>query len=229
MAREADFVLERLLQSVLWSACLSIVRIISAWITAKKYLIGSGSAGALIAVRRAHSPQHHVTLPPVHAGRVQRQHSTAIDFFWLSESDKASIAEQEADFSANYGHLGYGYSNKFQTLRSEHFPQLSGGVVYLDHAAATLYSAEQLLSANAELSKHLFANPHTQLGAELDSTATAIEQLRQMTLSMLNASADEYEVSDGALGPRKHWDMSPLHQLIDLAQHVWVCHEEIMQ
>lgn len=77
--------------------------------------------------------------------------------------------------------------------RRDQFPQLSG-ITYLDHAAATLCSRQQLEEAQSEQLQLLLANPHSQLPAGLDHSAVAIEQLRLMTLNMLNAPPDQYEV-----------------------------------
>eukprot|EP00775_Hariotina_reticulata_P009146 gene9146-9314_t len=95
-------------------------------------------------------------------------------------------------FVQQYSHLGYGYTGRIDELRATQFPQLQN-VTYLDHAAATLYSLQQLADATQELSQHLFANPHSQLGHDVDHTSSAIDNLRALTLQMLKAPAEEYE------------------------------------
>jgi hypothetical protein len=116
--------------------------------------------------------------------------------FWVDATEQHSIAEQRVTFEQQFNSLGYAsYSvpGGLQELRSSNFPQLQD-LTYLDHAAATLYSVQQLAAAHAELSQQLFANPHSQLGSGLDATPAAVDRLRLLTLRMLNAPADEYEV-----------------------------------
>jgi hypothetical protein len=117
--------------------------------------------------------------------------------FWVDATEQHAIVEQRATFEQGFNSLGYAnytVPGGLQELRSSQFPQLQG-LTYLDHAAATLYSVQQLAAAHAELSQQLFANPHSQLGSGLDATPAAVDQLRLLTLRMLNAPADEYEVS----------------------------------
>jgi hypothetical protein len=87
---------------------------------------------------------------------------------------------------------GYGYGGRLSALRDQ-FPQLAG-LTYLDHAAATLYAEPQIRAAADELVGALFANPHSQLDGALDASCTAVQQLRLLTLGMLNAPPEEYEV-----------------------------------
>jgi hypothetical protein len=127
--------------------------------------------------------------------QLSASHETARPF-WVDATEQLAIAEQRATFEQRFNSLGYAsyaVPGGLQELRCSHFPQLQG-LTYLDHAAATLYSVQQLAAAHTELSQQLFANPHSQLGSGLDATPAAVEQLRLLTLSMLNAPADEYEV-----------------------------------
>lgn len=105
--------------------------------------------------------------------------------------------QHDAELCRAYAPHGYGYGGAaaVQQLlsRRSQFPQLSG-ITYLDHAAATLCSREQLQEAHAEQMQHLLANPHSQLPPGLDHSSIATEELRLMTLGMLNAPAEEYEV-----------------------------------
>lgn len=102
---------------------------------------------------------------------------------------------EAAGFARAFAVHGYGYnsSTEFLSSRQAQFPQLSD-ITYLDHAAATLCSRQQLVETQAEQLQQLLANPHSQLPAGLDHSAVAIEELRLMTLHMLNAPAVEYEV-----------------------------------
>lgn len=103
-------------------------------------------------------------------------------------------AEAAAGFATAFAVHGYGYSStEFLPSRQAQFPQLSN-ITYLDHAAATLCSKQQLEETQAEQLQQLLANPHSQLPVGLDHSAVAIEELRLMTLHLLNAPAVEYEV-----------------------------------
>jgi hypothetical protein len=128
----------------------------------------------------------------------QTQPQKAADY-----SDEASIAthdsveQQEGVFAAAFAVHGYGYpqqpGSSLLLSRVDQFPQLAG-ITYLDHAAATLCSKQQLQDAHKEQLQHLLANPHSQLPPGLDLSAVAIDELRLLTLNMLNAPPDEYEV-----------------------------------
>lgn len=119
------------------------------------------------------------------------------------QSDEASIAtvdstkQQEAAFAAAFVVHGYGHcqqpGSSLLLSRGDQFPQLAG-ITYLDHAAATLCSKQQLQDAYEEQLQHLLANPHSQLPPGLDLSAVAIDELRLLTLNMMNAPPDEYEV-----------------------------------
>lgn len=119
------------------------------------------------------------------------------------QSDRATVGtvdhkkQQVAAFAAAFAAHGYGYcqqpGSSLLLSRGDQFPQLSG-VTYLDHAAATLCSKQQLQDAQEEQLQQLLANPHSQLPPGLDLSAVAIDELRLLTLNMLNAPADEYEV-----------------------------------
>jgi selenocysteine lyase/cysteine desulfurase len=113
-----------------------------------------------------------------------------------TKSVGSSHDAEAAGFSTAFAARGYGYSStcpQFLASRQAQFPQLSD-ITYLDHAAATLCSKQQLEETQAEQLQQLLANPHSQLPAGLDHSAVAIEELRLMTLHMLNAPAVEYEV-----------------------------------
>lgn len=114
----------------------------------------------------------------------------------------------EAEFASAYAQHGYGYgqgsSSTVLSERRSQFPQLSG-VTYLDHAAATLCSKQQLEEAHAEQLQQLMGNPHSQLPVGIDHSAVAIEELRLMTLNMLNAPADQYEVSIAVMHTSSSW------------------------
>jgi len=115
-----------------------------------------------------------------------------------SECHQYRSKQQATRFASAFALHGYGYCQPASSSQSVHyskteFPQLQD-ITYLDHAATTLASKQQLQEAQSELLQHLLANPHSQLPAGLDHSAVAIEELRLLTLNMLNAPADEYEV-----------------------------------
>jgi hypothetical protein len=164
------------------------------------FLIGlKPGSRAKQAPQAAKRDEHVGTTAAAPLGSVHQQ-STAVSpadsSFWLYNHEQTSIAKQRAAFEQQFHSLGYAcyaVPGGLQDWRSSQFPQLQN-LTYLDHAAATLYSVQQLAAAHAELSQQLFANPHSQLGSGLDATPAAVEQLRLLTLHMLNAPADEYEV-----------------------------------
>lgn len=103
-------------------------------------------------------------------------------------------------FLGPYSQHGYGYGGKLDALhKGDQFPQLRG-LVYLDHAAATPYTAGQVHASSSELTGRLFANPHSHLGP-WDATQEAVQELRTLTLEMCNASGRDYEVRSSILGP----------------------------
>lgn len=133
----------------------------------------------------------------------------------MVESDARGLATQRAAFDAAFDQLGYCGGAQLAARRASHFPQLAG-VTYLDHAAATLYSVQQLAAAQRELGGSLFCNPHSQLGGGLDASTAAIAQLRQLTLEMLRAPAHEYEVRTRMHArPRKTAHMHTCAQALD--------------
>lgn len=84
-------------------------------------------------------------------------------------------------------------------VRQEEFPALHHprrnpqGVVYLDHAGATLYARSQLTRYHARLQEGLFGNPHSK-GPVASPTGDAVEEARALVLSHFHASAEEWSV-----------------------------------
>ena len=84
-------------------------------------------------------------------------------------------------------------------LRHEDFPALyhprhnPQGVVYLDHAGATLYARSQLARCHARLQDNLFGNPHSQ-GPVAGATADSVEEARALVLEHFHASSEEWTV-----------------------------------
>lgn len=153
---------------------------------------------------------------PAQAGHLRQ--SSAAGFAPDTASTQSATADtkyvdatssHEAEFASAYAQHGYGYgygcgqgsSSTVLSERQSQFPQLSG-VTYLDHAAATLCSKRQLEEAHAEQLQQLMGNPHSQLPVGIDHSALAIEELRLMTLNILNAPAEQYEVSMAVMRTR---------------------------
>lgn len=87
----------------------------------------------------------------------------------------------------------YGYPNAPQNIdeiRATHFKRLSD-IVYLDHAAATLYSESQMEGIFKDLNSTLYGNPHSQSNCSL-TTSDIVGDARQQILSFFNASPKEY-------------------------------------
>lgn len=66
-------------------------------------------------------------------------------------------------------------------------------MTYLDHAGATLYSAGQLRAHCAELTSHLYGNPHSQCPSS-QHTSEAIEHARELVLHHFNVTSADYDV-----------------------------------
>lgn len=83
-------------------------------------------------------------------------------------------------------------------LRTQEFARL-GHTAYLDHAGTTLYSERQLQDAYADLAQHVLGNPHSN-----DGMAARIQEARRLTLQLLHAAEDTYEVifTSGATGAK---------------------------
>eukprot|EP01029_Cantina_marsupialis_P026837 TRINITY_DN730_c0_g1_i1.p1 TRINITY_DN730_c0_g1~~TRINITY_DN730_c0_g1_i1.p1 ORF type:complete len:766 (-),score=207.58 TRINITY_DN730_c0_g1_i1:448-2745(-) len=66
-------------------------------------------------------------------------------------------------------------------------------IVHLDHAAATVYTKDQLLECNNKLLECAFGNPHSQNEVG-HNTSREINQMRQRVLEFVNANPNEYSV-----------------------------------
>ncbi|KAM7251349.1 hypothetical protein ACFE04_023232 [Oxalis oulophora] len=112
------------------------------------------------------------------------------------------MEEEKEEFLNKFG-SDYGYPNapiSIDQLRSTHFNRLQanagagggGGVVYLDHAGATLYSDLQMEAVFKDLTSNLYGNPHSQSDSSL-STADIVREAREQVLSYCNASPKDYK------------------------------------
>lgn len=81
---------------------------------------------------------------------------------------------------------------------------LSSGVVYLDHAGATLYARSQLEDHVLDLSSSLYGNPHSQNPSSRLST-DAIDHVRDLVLEHFGTNSHEYDVifTSGCTGALK--------------------------
>ncbi|XP_030494154.2 molybdenum cofactor sulfurase isoform X2 [Cannabis sativa] len=87
----------------------------------------------------------------------------------------------------------YGYPNSPNTIdeiRATHFKRLDG-LVYLDHAGATLYSELQMEAIFKDLSSNVYGNPHSQSDSS-SATSDIVREARQQVLDFCKASPKEY-------------------------------------
>ncbi|KAF9678625.1 hypothetical protein SADUNF_Sadunf07G0054000 [Salix dunnii] len=101
----------------------------------------------------------------------------------------------KAEFLNEFG-SEYGYPNgpkSIDEIRATEFNRLDQkGIVYLDHAGATLYSELQMEAIFKDFSSNIYANPHSQSDSS-SATSDIIREVRQQVLDYCNASAKEYK------------------------------------
>ncbi|XP_043688948.1 molybdenum cofactor sulfurase isoform X2 [Telopea speciosissima] len=101
--------------------------------------------------------------------------------------------KDKEEFLKEFGE-DYGYPNaqkNIDEIRSSEFKRLDG-VVYLDHAGATLYSELQMEAIFKDLTSKTFGNPHSQSDSSLASTEV-VRAARQQVLDYFNASPGDYK------------------------------------
>jgi len=82
----------------------------------------------------------------------------------------------------------------FGTLRQQEFARLDAtGSAYLDYAGAALYPASLVRDDAARLERGVFGNPHSESAPSRASTR-AIEDVRALTLRLLDADPADYDV-----------------------------------
>jgi selenocysteine lyase/cysteine desulfurase len=82
----------------------------------------------------------------------------------------------------------------FAALRAREFARLDrSGEAYLDYTGSALYGTSQLAAHMVLLGDGVLGNPHSESPASLRSTA-AIDDARLLTLALLRADPDEYDV-----------------------------------
>lgn len=100
----------------------------------------------------------------------------------------------------------YGYPNapkRIDDIRASEFKRLNG-LVYLDHAGATLYSELQMGAIFKDLTTNVYGNPHSQSDSS-SATSDIIREARQQVLDYFKASPKEYKCifTSGATGALK--------------------------
>ncbi|OWM89521.1 hypothetical protein CDL15_Pgr024269 [Punica granatum] len=100
--------------------------------------------------------------------------------------------KDKAEFLKEFGD-GYGYPDgpkSIDEIRATEFKRLEG-LVYLDHAGATLYSELQMEAIFKELTTTVYGNPHSQSDTSM-ATSDIVREARQQVLEYCNASPGEY-------------------------------------
>ncbi|XP_057950227.1 molybdenum cofactor sulfurase isoform X2 [Malania oleifera] len=96
------------------------------------------------------------------------------------------------EFLKEFGRY-YGYPNgpkSIDDIRASEFKRLDG-LVYLDHAGATLYSELQMEAIFKDLTTSVYGNPHSQSDSS-SATSDIVRQARQQVLEYCNASPRDY-------------------------------------
>jgi len=79
-------------------------------------------------------------------------------------------------------------------LRTREFARLdAGGLVYLDYTGAALYPASLVRRDARRLATRVLGNPHSESAPSTAST-DGLEEARRLTLRLLDADPDEYDV-----------------------------------
>ncbi|KAF6170534.1 hypothetical protein GIB67_031942 [Kingdonia uniflora] len=103
------------------------------------------------------------------------------------------MEEEKEKFLKEFG-KDYGYPNaskSIEEIRATEFKRLDG-LVYLDHAGATLYSELQMEEVMKDLTSNVYGNPHSQ-GDMCSATSDCVEAARQLVLDYCNASSKDYK------------------------------------
>ncbi|URE41451.1 hypothetical protein MUK42_33043 [Musa troglodytarum] len=90
-----------------------------------------------------------------------------------------TMASAKAEFLKQFG-KDYGYPDApkdIDEIRASEFKRLQG-LVYLDHAGATLYSEAQIEAVAKDLTSSVYGNPHSQSDSSL-ATCDIISAARQ--------------------------------------------------
>ncbi|KAF0738799.1 hypothetical protein Ae201684_005411 [Aphanomyces euteiches] len=91
---------------------------------------------------------------------------------------------------------GYGTSNgkdNLQVMREEQFSHMEGQI-YLDHAGATMYRADQIKQHSDALLRNMFANPHSSASPSSQRTVEIVDEIRHEIAAFFNTTLEEYDV-----------------------------------
>ncbi|CAD6335891.1 unnamed protein product [Miscanthus lutarioriparius] len=103
------------------------------------------------------------------------------------------MGQSKAEFLEKFGG-DYGYPDAprgIDELRAAEFKRLEG-MVYLDHAGATLYSEAQMADVARDLMSNVYGNPHSQNDSSMASS-DIVTSVRHQVLKYFNASPRDYK------------------------------------
>ncbi|XP_073116611.1 molybdenum cofactor sulfurase isoform X3 [Elaeis guineensis] len=102
------------------------------------------------------------------------------------------MERSKEEFLRRFGE-DYGYPNapkNIDEIRASEFKRLQG-LVYLDHAGATLYSEAQMEAVVKDLTSNIYGNPHSLNDSSM-ATSDIISAARLQVLNYFNASPKNY-------------------------------------
>ncbi|XP_062229533.1 molybdenum cofactor sulfurase [Phragmites australis] len=103
------------------------------------------------------------------------------------------MEQSKAEFLEQFGR-DYGYPDAprgIDEMRATEFKRLEG-MVYLDHAGATLYSESQMADVAKDLMSNVYGNPHSQSDSSM-ATSDLVTSARHQVLKYFNASPRDYK------------------------------------
>nr|CAB3471132.1 unnamed protein product [Digitaria exilis] len=103
------------------------------------------------------------------------------------------MGQRKEEFLEQFGG-DYGYPDAprgIDELRAADFKRLEG-MVYLDHAGATLYSEGQMADVSKDLMSNVYGNPHSQSDSSM-ATSDLVTSARHQVLKYFNASPRDYK------------------------------------
>ncbi|KAH9093327.1 hypothetical protein Ae201684P_008983 [Aphanomyces euteiches] len=68
------------------------------------------------------------------------------------------------------------------------------GQIYLDHAGATMYRADQIKQHSDALLRNMFANPHSSASPSSQRTVEIVDEIRHEIAAFFNTTLEEYDV-----------------------------------
>ncbi|CAN6173194.1 unnamed protein product [Urochloa humidicola] len=103
------------------------------------------------------------------------------------------MGQSKEEFLEQFGG-DYGYPDAprgIDELRAADFKRLEG-MVYLDHAGATLYSEAQMADVTKDLMSNVYGNPHSRSDSSM-ATSDLVTSARHQVLKYFNASPRDYK------------------------------------